>query len=165
MTGALLALALAAGPLAQEEWQPPPAWEEEDGERGARFFLSAWGGEALDDGGGGASHGVLGGELAWAAFEHLDLGLAGYVYRGLPEAVRASTPVALLRLIQRYPTRRNVEATFTIGVGAARPDDWVAWLQVALGVRVTFGPLFLGGEIAFEQYDLLRLAGGLGVSF
>jgi len=164
VTAALLALALAA-PLAQEEWQPPPAYDEEDPGGRPRLFLSAWGGEALEEGGGGPSHGVLGGEVAWAAFEHLDLGLAGYGYRGLPEAVRATTPVALVRLIQRYPTRAGVEATFTLGIGAARPDDWVLWLQVALGVRVVLGPLFLGGELAFEQYDLLRLTGGLGVSF
>jgi hypothetical protein len=168
VTAALLALALAlAAPLAQEEWQPPPAFDDDEEDAGGRprFFLSAWGGQALEDGGGGPSHGVLGGEVAWAALEHLDLGLAGYGYRGLPEAVRATTPVALVRLIQRYPTRAGVEATFTVGIGAARPDDWVLWLQVALGVRVVLGPLFLGGELAFEQYDLLRLTGGLGVSF
>jgi hypothetical protein len=36
---------------------------------------------------------------------------------------------------------------------------------VALGGRATFGPMFVAGEIAFEQYDLLRLAAGLGVGF
>jgi hypothetical protein len=166
VTAALLAVALAAGPLGQEEWPTPPGWEEEEEEESRpRFRLSAWAGEAFGASGAGRSHGVLGGEAAWAAFEHLDLALAGYGYRDLPAASRATTPVALVRLIQRFPTRRDVEATFALGIGAGRPDGWVAWLNVALGVRVVLGPLFLGGEISFEQYDLLRLAAGLGVAF
>jgi hypothetical protein len=50
-------------------------------------------------------------------------------------------------------------------VGAGRPRGWRAWYQLAIGMRVPLGPLFLAGELAFEQYDLLRLGGGLGVAF
>lgn len=147
--------------LAQEQWELPP---EEDEEGGKRVLLSVWGGEAFATGGNGRSSALLGGEAAWA-FESLDLGVAGYGYRSLIDAKREWTPVLLLRLTQRFHTRRGLEAAFTFGVGAGRPDDWMAWFQVALGVRVNLGPLFLGGELAFEQYDLLRLAAGLGVAF
>ncbi|HEX9050688.1 MAG TPA: hypothetical protein VF841_09165 [Anaeromyxobacter sp.] len=162
MTGALLALALAASPaLAQEEWQAP---DEEQEEGGHRLSVAAWGGEALDESGtGGKSYGVLGGEVAWA-FDQLDLGVAGYGYRHLSET-RTWTPVALVRLVQRFRMRSGVEATFGLGIGAARPSGWEAWFQVGLGARVTFGPVFLGGELAFERSDLLRLTGGLGLTF
>jgi hypothetical protein len=163
VTGALLALALAAGPpLAQGDWEPPPLEEQEDDGRKRRLSLAAWGGEALDQGGGGASYGVLGGEVAWS-FDPLDVGLAGYAYQGLSGA-GGWTPVSLLRLTQRFPTRTGVEATFGLGLGAARPSGWEAWFQVAIGVRLPLGPLFLGGELAFERGDLLRLSAGLGVA-
>jgi hypothetical protein len=71
----------------------------------------------------------------------------------------------MLRLVNRFQTGRGLEATFGFGLGAARPDDWVAWFQVALGVRLDLGPAFVGGELAFEQYDVLRLAGGVGLRF
>lgn len=161
MIAPLVALALAAVPFAQEEdWQR----YEDEVEEGPRLFLSAWGGEALDEGGAGRSSGVLGGEVAWA-FDSLDLGLAGYGYRDLEDAERSWTPVALLRVTQRFETRRGIEATFSFGIGAGRPDDWTAWYQVALGARVGLGPLFLGGEIAFEQLGILRLLAGLGAAF
>lgn len=163
MIAAALALSacLAGAPLAQEEWEAPGY--DDDGAR-PRLLLSAWGGEALDAGGAGRGSTLLGGEAAWA-FDALDLGVAGYGYRTLVDAKRDWTPVVLLRLTERFRTRRGVEAAFSFGVGAGRPDDWIAWFQVALGVRVNLGPLFLGGELAFEQYDLLRLAAGLGVAF
>ncbi len=163
MTAAvLLALSLATAPLAQE-------WDEGDFEEGRggdepRIHLVAWGGEVLEDGGGGRSSSFLGGEAAWA-FEGLDLGLAAYGYRELPRSTRAWTPVVLVRLAQRFRTRRGLEASFGIGVGAARTDGWEAWFQAALGVRLRLGPAFVAGELAFEQVDLLRLGAGIGVSF
>jgi hypothetical protein len=159
---AALALALGAAPVLAQDWEPG-AWDDEE-ERRPRLFLSVWGGEALDGGGSGGSSAVLGGEAAWA-FDALDLGVAGYGYRRLEEAEREWTPVALVRIGQRFQTRRGLEAIFAFGIGAGRPDDWVAWYQVALGVRATFGPLFLGGELAFERYELLRLTAGLGLAF
>ena len=101
--------------------------------------------------------------MAWA-FEHLDLGLAGYGYRGLADA-STWTPVAIVRLTQRFPMRTGIEAAFGLGFGAARPRGWEAWFQVALGVRYPLGPMFLAGELSFERGDLLRLAAGLGVRF
>lgn len=168
MIAAALALWLVAAappapaPLAQEEWEQ--GWDEDDLDDAPRLFLSAWGGEALDEAGRGSSSGVVGGEVAWA-FRALDLGLAGYGYRRLDAAEREWTPVALVRVLQRFRTRPGLEATFALGLGAGRPDGWTAWYQVALGGRATFGPLFVAGELAFEQYDLLRLAAGLGLAF
>ena len=52
-----------------------------------------------------------------------------------------------------------------LGLGAARPDAWQAWFQFAFGLRLGLGPLFLAGELGFEQLDLFRLAAGLGVRF
>jgi hypothetical protein len=170
IAAALLALSLTAGPAPAPEPTPPPFAQEEwdvpddEDERRPRLLLSAWGGQALDAGGAGRSSGLLGGEVAWA-FSALDVGVAAYGYRSLVEATREWSPVVMLRLTERFRTRRGVEAAFSFGLGAGRPDDWIAWFQVALGARVHFGRLFLGGEIAFEQNDLLRLAGGLGVAF
>ncbi len=161
MTGALLALALAASPgLAQEEW---PGDEDRQEEGGHRLSVAAWGGEALDEAQTGRSYGLLGGEVAWS-FDQLDLGVAGYGYRHLSDT-RTWTPVALVRLVQRFPMRSGVEATFGLGVGAAKPSGWEAWFQVGLGARVYMGPMFLGGELAFERGDLLRLAAALGLAF
>lgn len=163
MTAALLlALSLAAAPLAQD-WAPDDL-EEERGEIGPRVHLVAWGGEVLEDGGGGRSSPFLGGEAAWA-FDALDLGLAAYGYRELPRSAREWTPVVLVRLAQRFRTQRGVEASFGIGAGAARTDGWEAWFQAVLGVRLRLGPAFVAGELAFEQVDLLRLGAGIGVSF
>jgi hypothetical protein len=157
-------LSLTRPALRQEE-EYPPYGAEQDEEHQKRFFLSAWAGEGLEDGGSGRSASMLGGELA-IAFSSLDLGIATYGYRSLSEATREWTPVAMLRLTQRFPTGRGVEATFGFGAGAGRPSNrWVAWFQVALGIRVPLGPIFLGGELSFEQYSLLRLAAGLGLAF
>lgn len=162
MTGALLALALAASPpLAQEEWPLPPDEQEEHKVR--HLSLSVWGGEAFDESGSGASFGVVGAEAAWS-FSSLDVGLAGYRYEGLPGS-QSWIPVTMLRLTQRFPLRTGVEATFALGVGAVRRTGWEAWFQVALGMRVPLGPMFVGGELGFERGNLLRLAGGLGVTF
>lgn len=164
MIAAALALStfLAAAPLAQE-WEAPP-YEEEGEESPRRLRLALWGGEALADGGSGHGSTIYGGEAAWA-FDAIDLGLAGYGYQSLVDARRQWTPVLLLRLTERFRTRRGLEASFTFGAGAGRPRDWTAWFQVALGLRMNLGPMFLGGELAFEQYDLLRLAAGVGATF
>lgn len=156
---AALLVGLAAGQA--DAWDEP---YEDDDEGRDRILVSAWGGNAWETGvRDGRSAALLGGEVAWA-FDSVDVGVAGYGYR-LPDERRAWTPVALLRVVNRFETGNGLEATFGFGVGAARPDDWVAWFQIALGVRVNLGPMFVGGELAFEQYDLLRLAGGVGVRF
>jgi hypothetical protein len=174
----LLAASLSSAPVAGAEADPPlareatlaqaswdgDAWDEDDDEDRPRFLLSVWGGQALADAGAGRGSGFLGAEAAWA-LASFDLGIAGSAYRDLEEADRLWTPVVLARLTQRFRTRRGVEAAFGFGLGAGRPDDWVAWYQLALGVRVPLGPLFLGGEIAFERYEIIRLGAGLGVAF
>ena len=161
MTGALLALALAASPpLAQDEWSAP--YDDQEEERVRHLRLTAWGGEAFETGGSGRSYGTLGGEAGWS-FGELDLGLAGYGYHGF-SATRAWTPVGLVRLTQRFRMRSGVEAAFGLGAGAARPSGWEGWFQVSLGIRVPLGPLFLGGELAFERGDLIALRAGLGLA-
>lgn len=159
------ALRLAAT-LADEE--DPLTEDGEDGgedeEDSRRLFVSAWGGTALEGGGSGRSHSFGGGEIAWA-FEPVDVGIAGYGYRDLEEDGPEWSPVVLLRLTERFRTRRGLEATLAFGVGAAKPDGWTSWVQLALGVRVPLGPLFIGGEVGFERYDMLRLAAGVGVGF
>jgi hypothetical protein len=156
--------ALAAAPLRQEE-----EWDEEE-ERGSEdrrhphVHLSVWGGEAVTNGGSGRSSSFASAEAAWL-FSQTDVGVALSGYHAFREGAREWTPVYLLRLTQRFRTRRGLEAAFTIGFGAGRPSGWVGWYQIALGMRVPLGPLFLGGELAFEQYDIIRVGGGLGVAF
>jgi hypothetical protein len=154
---------LAAAPLRQDE-ELPPYDEQGDEDHPRRVRLSLWGGEALATGGTGHGSAIYGGEAAWA-FDSIDLGVAGYGYNSLLQSNRQWTPVVLARVTERFRTRRNLEAAFTFGIGAGRPKDWTAWFQVALGVRFDLGPMFLGGELAFEQYDLLHLTAGLGVTF
>lgn len=160
MLAAAFALALAAA-------QAGDTYADEAGgdeEHPPHVLLAAWGGGAFQTGQSGGSSALYGGEAAWA-FSSLDLGVAGYAYRKLPDATREWTPVALARLTQRFQTARNVEAAFTIGLGAGRVDHWQTWFQVALGIRAGAGPLFLAGEIGLEQLNQFRLAAGVGVRF
>ncbi len=162
MRVALLALALAAAPLGAAAQDA--GWDEPEAEapRDHRLMLSAWGGQAFTTGASGRGSSVLGGEVGWA-FDAIDVGVAGYGYRGLRLDSTSVEPVLLLRLTERFQTARGLDAALTFGAGGARAEHWIAWFQVALGIRLDLGPLFLGGELAFEQYDLLRLVGGIGV--
>jgi hypothetical protein len=149
--------------LHQEDGSDEPQEDDEDRPR-KHLLLSGWGGEALAHGGSGRASSFYGGEVAWA-FSELDVGLAFSEYRALRDATRAWTPVVLTRITQRFLTRRGFEAAFSLGFGAARPSGWIGWYQVAIGGRVPLGPFFVGAELAFEQYDIIRLGGGLGVAF
>jgi hypothetical protein len=148
-------------PFAQESWDEPESSADE--ERQPRLRLTAWGGEAFDSGGSGHGSTTVGGEAAWA-FDSLDVGVWGAGYREIVGATREWTPVVLARVTQRFRLRTGVEAAFGFGFGAGRPRGWDAWFQVALGVRIPLGPLFVAGEIAFEERQLLRLGAGLGVA-
>lgn len=157
----LTAALLAAAP--GEPYDPfedaPPGSEERP-----RLLVTAWGGGFTGAPGSGRGGGALGGgEVSWS-FDTMDLGVQALAAQLEPAGSRFS-PVLLLRLGQRFETRGGAEATFTVGLGAARRDRWEAWFQVGLGGRVNLGPLFLAAELAFEQADLVRLAGGLGVRF
>jgi hypothetical protein len=148
--------------LASANAQDEYGWEGGDEEdRAPRLFITAWGGEAFAIGSGDTRSGsAFGGEVAYA-LPFGDLGLWGSAYK-IGER-DAWAPIALLRLTNRFATGRGIEAAFTFGVGAGRPIDWRIWFQVALGLRLDLGPLFLAGELSFEQEQLLRLSGGLGV--
>lgn len=160
----LAALLLAAAPAPAGAYDPfeddPPGGQERP-----RLHLTAWGGALVGapGSGRGGSGSLAAGEVAWS-FDSLDLGVQAAAAQ-LDAGSSAFSPIVLLRLGQRFETRRGVEATFTLGLGAARRDRWEGWFQVALGGRVPLGPLFLAAELAFEQADLIRLTGGLGVRF
>lgn len=150
-------LALTAGQTWDEEEEP--AYEEEAPDR-----VSIWGfAGGLFDPGQGRNGGAYGGEISYA-FDAIELGAYGAAYE-VEEGKDPYTPVVLLRLIQRFPTHRGLDAHFALGVGAARVNGWDAWFQVALGLRLDVGPAFLGGEFSFEQNNLMRLVGGVGVRF
>ena len=158
-----LILALPTPTLRQEEeWEAREGHDEE--ERRPHVLLSAWGGAGFLAGGSGASAGFVSAEAAWA-FRSVDLGIQGTAYHDLPDARQAVTPVTLVRLTQRFHTRRGFDASFTLGLGAGRYAGWRGWYQVAMGLRLPLGPLFVGGELAFEQLNILRLAGGIGLAF
>ncbi len=159
LAAALALLALPAVARAQ--------WADEDEayspERRPRLSITAWGGEAFATGSRGSNGAAAGGELAWA-FDSLEVGAQGGAYR--LRAGREWSPVVLLRLTERFETRRGFEASFTFGVGAGETTSWITWYQIALGGRLYLSSaLYLAGEVSFEQYDLLRLAGGIGVRF
>ncbi len=162
MCARLFALLLAAAPLAaapqdEEEIYPAPT-------AAPRVRLTAWGGALVDTGGQFPAGGFGGGEVAWA-FDALDLGLLAQGYHLGGRARTAWTPVILGRILQRFETRRGIEATLGIGIGAGRTDHWIGWFQFAVGLRIYEGPLFIAGEFGFEQLDLFRIAGGVGARF
>ena len=130
----------------------------------ARFHVTAWGGSALDTRARspGAAH--VGGEVAYA-FEAADVGILAEGYRLGDRARTPWAPVVLARYVQRFETRRGLDATLGFGLGVGRTKSWIGWYQVALGVRLLDGPLFVAGELGFEQLDLLCLAAGVGVRF
>jgi hypothetical protein len=146
----------------QDDWEEYERQEEE--RRRPHLLLSVWGGDAWLAGGTGQSTPNVSAEAAWA-FPSVDVGLAAMAYRGVRDDRNAWARIGLLKLIQRFHTGRGFDAAFSLGLGAARTPAWIGWYQVALGVRVPLGPLFLGAEFSFEQLDILRVAGGLGVAF
>lgn len=160
---ALLAAALLASvpalTAAQEDWDAEDHEEHEGPDH--RLAVTAWAGEGWDTSESSRSGARLGGEASWS-FDTTEVGVAGFAYRNLRNSTRAWSPVALARLGERFRTRAGLEAVFSLGLGAARPDSWIFWYQVGLGVRVDLGRLFLAGELAFERYDQLRLLGGVG---
>lgn len=135
-------------------------------------YATAWGGTLPDLSNRHSSAGLFGGELAYS-FSALDVGVLvqGYHLTIPDQSFREWTPVLLLRIEERFETRRGLDAVLALGLGAARTggvigtqraSEWQAWYQFALGLRLGLGPLFIAGEIGFEQLDLLRLAAGVG---
>ncbi len=157
----LVALLLASAPFAAA------AQDEEEVSRAPpspHLYLTAWGGGLVDTGGQFPAAGFGGGEVAWA-FDALDLGVLAQGYHLGDRARTPWTPVVLGRILQRFETRRGLEATLGLGIGAGRTDRWIAWFQLAVGLRLYQGPLFIAGEFGFERLDLFRMAGGVGARF
>ena len=163
MRHALLAvLLLAAAPAAAYD----PFEDDPPGEASpTRLLVTGWGGGFAAAPGSGASGGGLAGGEVTLRLSALDLGVQA-VTTWVDQGAGRVSPVVLFRLGQRFETRKGVEASLTLGLGsAARNGRWEGWFQLAVGGRVPLGPLFLAGELAFEQVDLIRLAAGLGVAF
>jgi hypothetical protein len=158
-----LLLALALVPLAataQDEDEPfsaPPP--EQD-----RLHLTALGGMLIDLAGSGETYPFFGGEVAYS-FEQMDVGLLAQGYKLGRHATSTWSPIVMARFLQRFETRKGLEATFGFGAGAGKTDHWVAWYQLSLGMRLIEGPFYIQGELGFEQLDLFRLGGGIGFRF
>jgi hypothetical protein len=163
----VLLLALPSAASAQDDSEPygqPPEHSE-------HLRVTGWGGTLVGLGGSSvpaassSSSALLGGEITYALLG-LDVGVLVQEYHlDRSRSPREWTPVVLARIEQRFETRRDVDAVIAIGLGAAHTgagSSWQGWYQFALGVRVGLGPLFLAGEVGFEQLDLFRLAAGLG---
>ena len=166
--GAQRGAATGGGAFALRSTRARAAADDEDdgdgeGERVPRLSFTAWGGEVFSTGALAQSGPGAGLEIAYA-FDPVQVGVLGQAYHLRATPTRAWSPVVLLRLTERFDTHRGFEAGFTFGVGAGETNHWMVWYQIALGVRVALGPaLFLAGEVGFEQYDLVRLVGGIGV--
>ncbi len=129
-----------------------------------RLSLQVFGGElATITGSAAPSAGVYGGEVAWR-FDAVELGVLGQ-YARLRTSAREWSPIALVRITERFQSRRGLEGSITFGLGTAYEDRWRSWFQVALGARIDLGPIFVGGEVGFEQADYVRVVGGLGTRF
>lgn len=166
----LTALALAAAAavpapaLAYDEDEDDPFDQPQRGEDPRRLSLMAFGGElAAVSGSGRPSAGLWGGEVAWA-FDSVELGLLGQAAR-LRSGPNEWSPIVLLRITERFRSRRGLEGSFSFGLGGAREDRWRTWFQAAIGVRLDLGPIFIGGEVGYEQADFFRFTAGLGTRF
>jgi len=157
LAAALLPACVAAQEEDEETFSAPPPDQD-------RVHLTALGGALFDLSGSGGTYSFVGGELAYA-FESMDVGILAQGYRLGRRASSVWSPVVMARFLQRFETRRGLEATFGIGLGAGKTDRWVGWYQLALGVRLIEGPLFVQGELGFEQLDLFRLGAGIGLRF
>jgi hypothetical protein len=154
----VLAAALAATQAAP--FEEDLAFEEE---RSGRLRVGAWSGAlyATDD-----QDWVPfgGGEVGWS-FGTLGLGVLGQAYRfGRERADAEWGPVVLGRLEQRFESARGLEASLALGIGAAKLRDWQAWFQLAFGFRLVRGPVYVGGELGFEQEQLFRLGATVGLA-
>jgi hypothetical protein len=149
---------------------PPAArGEDDDGlgsddeDRRGRLFLGGWGGQAFDTSGTkGRDLNTLAGEVGWSFPSGLELSAYGAGYRQLRAKGSGFGPVTLARITERF-SHRGLEAGITLGAGAARTTGWQAWFQFGFNARLDLGPMFIAGELAFEQDNLLHLSGGIGV--
>jgi hypothetical protein len=95
-------------------------------------------------------------------FEYMDVGIIGQLHRFGFASGTLYVPSALLRLEQRFETRRGLDAVLAFGVGAGKLDTWGLWYHAALGLRWSDGPLVYGMEAGYEQSALLRFAVHVG---
>jgi len=155
----LLALALVAPPDPADDDEEDVV--EEPGQSGP--VLAAVAGVAIEAfQAKGRTFPFAGAQLGWA-FGDMEVGALLQAYRFGDAAVTPWSPVLLLRLDQRFERARGVSANLGVAVGGARVDEWKAWFQATLGVRLEQGPVILGAELGFEQNQLLRLGASIGL--
>ena len=166
----LLGLTLAAtvatpGAARADDGDDEDAFDEpQRGDEPKRLSLMAFGGELnAVSGSGRSSAGVYGGEVAWA-FDSVELGLLGQAAR-LRSGPNEWSPIVLARITERFRSRRGLEGSFSFGIGGAREERWKTWFQAAIGARLDLGPIFIGGEVGFEQADFIRVSAGIGTRF
>jgi hypothetical protein len=159
--GPLLACALALASATDDDWEES-RWEEPI----RHLQLTAWGGGSILLDQSGAASPWLGAELGWS-FPDVGLSAMFEEHRyGRDLASRTWTPVAVARLEQRFETRRGLDGTLVVGLGAGKPEtSWIFWYQLAIGVRVGGDPFFLRAEVGFERDNFLRLGAALGLAF
>ena len=160
----LLLLALGAPALAAAQ-EDEDTYSEGPGPSEHHLYLSALGGTLLDLQSGHGSAALFGAEVSYS-LPFIDVGILAQAYKlDSSRSVHGTTPVLLLRLEQSFETARGLDAVLAFGMGAARTrqTSWEAWFQFAIGLRLGVGPLFIAGELGFEQLNLFRLAAGIGV--
>jgi hypothetical protein len=167
----LLGITLVATAAAPGAARADDGDEEDDafdqpqrGDEPKRLSLMAFGGElnALS-GSSRSSAGLWGGEVAWL-FDSVELGVLGQAAR-LRTGPNDWSPIVLARITERFRSRRGLEGSFSFGIGAAREERWKTWFQAAIGARLDLGPIFVGGEVGFEQADFIRFSAGVGTRF
>lgn len=163
-----LVLALAAA----QTTPTPPAPEDEPveyHEQTPRWRIQGWGGGGFPQADFNSPVPLLGLQLT-RAFEDMDVGLVAQTY-GLDFVQDGWLGAAMLRVEQKFETRRGIEATLSFGFGAAAEPlgggriGWGFWYNVALGMRWFEGPIMWGGELGFEQSFVIRAALTAGYRF
>jgi hypothetical protein len=159
-TAAAALLALQAGAWDDDE----PRYDET---RPGRLTLALLGGGSSMLDGSGRTSPWLGGEVGWDfTSTSVSLLAEGHHYDDLRLATRTWTPVGLVRLAQRFETRRGVEGALIIGLGTGKPNrSWVLWYQIAVGIRMHAEPFFFQAEVGFERDEFVRYGAGVGVAF
>jgi len=161
----LSATAAAPGAARAEDGDDDDAFDQpQRADEPKRLSLMAFGGELnAVSGSGRSSAAMYGGEVAWL-FDSVELGLLGQAAR-LRTGPNDWSPIVLARITERFRSRRGLEGSFSFGIGAAREERWKTWFQAAIGARLDLGPIFVGGEVGFEQADFIRFSAGLGTRF
>jgi hypothetical protein len=128
------------------------------------WSILGWGGAGFKVDATGETPPLAGLEASYA-LELMDVGILQQAYQLKENGHYRVVPATLLRVEERFETRRGLDAVLAFGLGGAKAAQWELWYHIALGLRLNLGPVIIGGEVGFEQFELLRLAGCAGISF